>query len=169
MHLELASFATAPGCSWLTNSILHALLKSSSNLKTLDIRGASRVLNFDMAIASEVVERLYLSHCKIDETVAESINERWSGSLWDLDVSKCEFADVSLFVSTLFTTGVPSCSNILHLDISQCNISNEDVPLILNTCMELDTLNLTCCRGMSRGLKRLYKGSEDLNKLKNTI
>jgi len=92
---------------------------------------------------------------------------RWSESLLGLDISKCHITN--RLVSALFATRVMPCVNIVCLDISFCNINNDDALLILNACKELETLNLTCCRGMSRGLKRLYKGFEDLSKLKDTI
>jgi len=54
-YLELASFATSSSNSWLTNKLLHAFLKSSSKLKTLDIRGAKKVVKFDTCVVSEVI------------------------------------------------------------------------------------------------------------------
>lgn len=44
------------------------------------------------------------------------------------------------------------------MDLTGSSISLEPVKAVLNNCHRLSALNLASCRGLPRGIKRLYKG-----------
>lgn len=44
------------------------------------------------------------------------------------------------------------------MDLTGSSISLEPVKAVLNHCPLLSALNLASCRGLPRGIKRLYKG-----------
>lgn len=44
------------------------------------------------------------------------------------------------------------------MDLTGSSVSLEPVKAILNNCSLLSSLNLASCRGLPRGIKRLYKG-----------
>lgn len=44
------------------------------------------------------------------------------------------------------------------MDLTGSSVSLEPVKAVLNHCPLLSSLNLASCRGLPRGIKRLYKG-----------
>lgn len=44
------------------------------------------------------------------------------------------------------------------MDLTGSSVSIEPVKAVLNNCPLLSALNLASCRGLPRGIKRLYKG-----------
>lgn len=44
------------------------------------------------------------------------------------------------------------------MDLTGSSVSLEPVKAVLNNCSRLSSLNLASCRGLPRGIKRLYKG-----------
>lgn len=44
------------------------------------------------------------------------------------------------------------------MDLTGSSVSLEPVKAVLNKCPRLNSLNLASCRGLPRGIKRLYKG-----------
>lgn len=44
------------------------------------------------------------------------------------------------------------------MDLTGSSVSLEPVKAVLNNCSLLSSLNLASCRGLPRGIKRLYKG-----------
>lgn len=53
-----------------------------------------------------------------------------------------------------------NCGNYFFrkMDLTGSSVSLEPVKAILNNCHRLNSLNLASCRGLPRGIKRLYKG-----------
>lgn len=54
------------------------------------------------------------------------------------------------------------------LNLCGSSVSLEPVKAVLKNCAHLVSLNLTSCRGLPRGVKRLYVYSE-LDELKNAL
>jgi len=48
--------------------------------------------------------------------------------------------------------------NFRKMDLTGSSVSLEPVKAVLNHCPLLSSLNLASCRGLPRGIKRLYKG-----------
>lgn len=44
------------------------------------------------------------------------------------------------------------------MDLTGSSVSLEPVKAVLNNCHRLSSLNLASCRGLPRGIKRLYTG-----------
>ena len=162
-NLRLASFATQDFNYWVTDPTLHSFLKNSPNLKTLDVRGAESLRKFEVATQCvESLERLYISGVPIDTDIVVAISERWSKSLWDLDISKG--THVCLFFQD-DALGLELCSNLLHLNVSHTNINSDNVLFVLENFISLESLDLSGCRDMARGFKRRYSGRTELDKL----
>ena len=163
-NLRLASFATQDFNFWITDSTLRSFLKNSPKLKTLDVRGAEAIRELEVATACvDSLERLYISGVPINEDLVMAIGERWSTSLWDLDISKARQAH-HFFLQKLVSES-KFCSNLLHLDMSQTHVTDKDVVFILENLSLLESLNLSGCRFMTRGFKRRYSGREEMDKL----
>jgi len=48
-------------------------------------------------------------------------------------------------------------------------VSVEAVKEILDHCQNLNSINLSSCRGLPRGIKRLLQGSVELNELRENL
>jgi F-box and leucine-rich repeat protein 6 len=48
-------------------------------------------------------------------------------------------------------------------------VSVEAVKEVLNNCPNLRSINLSSCRGLPRGIKRLLKGTEELKELRENL
>ena len=162
-NLRLASFATQDFNYWVTDPTLCSFLKNSSNLKTLDVRGAESLRELEVATQCvDSLERLYISGVPINTDIVAAISERWSKSLWDLDISKVTLAHLLFEGDAL---GTELCSNLLHLDVSHTHINSDDVLYVLEKFTSLESLDLSGCRHMVRGFKRRYSGRIELDKL----
>ena len=44
-----------------------------------------------------------------------------------------------------------------------------DLVVILSSCYELETLDISSCRGVMRGQRKLHDGKDDINKLRGVF
>ena len=152
---------------WMTDALLLTILKKSPDLVTLDIRGNSAITNVGLKDLSASVERLYLSRCHLSLNVAETICRKWCQTVWDLDLSWVEAhgTQFDMLIDFLMNSAEP-CSNITHLNLTGTAISDSSVKNVVVVCVGLQALDLTSCRGVSRGIKRFHDGSKAINNLR---
>ena len=55
------------------------------------------------------------------------------------------------------------------LNLSNTGVSLKSLTKLLNACTTLESLNLTSCRALPRGMKRMYHNNEDVASLTHDI
>lgn len=56
-----------------------------------------------------------------------------------------------------------------HLNLCGSSVSLEAVKIILTNCPLLTSINLSSCRGLPRGVKRLMQGSVEISELRENL
>ncbi|XP_050548812.1 F-box/LRR-repeat protein 6 [Daktulosphaira vitifoliae] len=164
--LEELSVATisndlnASGQPFIDDHALERILKTSHKLCLLDVRGCSRVTEYLVRVPAWDLTHLYLSGCcvtRINDSGLDLICKKWSHSLMEIDLSwSTNTTTLDAAVMALAEQGKSSL--LRKMDLTGSSISLEPVKAILNSCPLLNSLNLASCRGLPRGIKRLYKG-----------
>lgn len=120
----------------------------------------------------------------------ELIAQKWAHSLVELDLAwanaqkpldsavnaiaekgaegRLRYYIILLNKPRIMGTKYKSNINFRVLNLCGSSVSLEPVKNVLKNCTSLVSLNLTSCRGLPRGVKRLYVYSE-LNELKNAL
>ncbi|XP_038209514.1 F-box/LRR-repeat protein 6, partial [Zerene cesonia] len=96
----------------------------------------------------------------------ELICEKWSHSLIELDLS---WASANKVLDDAVAALADAASSKLRiLNLFGSSVSLEPVKKVLLKCSQLESLNLSLCRALPRGMKRLYTGKE-LQDLKDSF
>ncbi|XP_046985032.1 F-box/LRR-repeat protein 6 isoform X1 [Schistocerca americana] len=155
------------------NSI-ERILKTSTKLKLLDVRGQNSVSDAGLVrLPAWNVERLFLAGCCISRknvSGLELIMQKWNHSLVEVDLSWVHINEsLDSGLTALAECGEKSQLQILNLCGSSASL--HAVKAVVLKCPLLNSLNLSSCRALSRGMKRRYTGgeiSELRSKLKNS-
>ncbi|XP_020624575.1 F-box/LRR-repeat protein 6-like [Orbicella faveolata] len=145
-----------------TDRFLYRILRTSVNLKKLDVRGLQRISPEGIQrLPATSLEELFLSDTRANFATMSVVIEQWHHSLEILDISSNSgVGDESMELLRDF--GMPK---LYSLDLGSTNVTAEGVRKALNACPRLQHLNLTSCRGVPRGLKQWHAGA----KLRNLI
>lgn len=151
----------------LDDSSLQRIVKTSNKLKLLDVRGCTRITASGLVrFPAFDMEYLFLSQCVAAMTAdIEIVMEKWCHSLVEVDLSWNNHSGDAVDAAVKSLAGCPSKSILHTLNLSGSAVSYEPVKAVLRNCPSLAVLDLSSCRGLPRGIKRLYKG-EDLQKFK---
>ncbi|XP_049845885.1 F-box/LRR-repeat protein 6 isoform X4 [Schistocerca gregaria] len=155
------------------NSI-ERILKTSTKLKLLDVRGQNSVSDAGLVrIPAWNVERLFLAGCCISRknvSGLELIMQKWNHSLVEVDLSWVHINE-SLDSGLIALAECGEKSQLQILNLCGSSASLHAVKAVVLKCPLLNSLNLSSCRALSRGMKRRYTGgeiSELRSKLKNS-
>jgi len=152
------------------NDMLQRLVKTSQNLRLLDLRGWSQLTCADLhnVPATDLAE-LYISGFSIkkDESM-ETVGFKWQHSLVQLDVSWNVHSESALDIAMRKLASNPATSKLEVLDLTGTQISLGSVQSLLQGCPVLRNLNLSSCRVLPRGMKREYF-NESLEQLRKNI
>ncbi|XP_049783929.1 F-box/LRR-repeat protein 6 isoform X2 [Schistocerca cancellata] len=155
------------------NSI-ERILKTSTKLKLLDVRGQNSVSDAGLVrIPAWNVERLFLAGCCISRknvSGLELIMQKWNHSLVEVDLSWVHINE-SLDSGLIALAECGEKSQLQILNLCGSSASLHAVKAVVLKCPLLNSLNLSSCRALSRGMKRRYTGgeiSELCSKLKNS-
>uniref|UniRef100_H2ZUB6 Uncharacterized protein n=1 Tax=Latimeria chalumnae TaxID=7897 RepID=H2ZUB6_LATCH len=164
--------------SFVSDDVILRILRSSTRLRTLDLRGCFRVSSTLLKqLPCEDLEHLYLGlYCEsfnynllCDELKSEPITMKWGSTLRDLDITgrRCPQEDLERSMKRLVGSGR---NQTLHsLSVACTKISQDTVCAILMGCPILRHLNLTSCRSLPRGWKKVHRGENEIQKLRNQI
>ncbi|CAG9815553.1 unnamed protein product [Phaedon cochleariae] len=142
---------------------IERLLKSSTKLRLLDVRGCSKLTDSGLVrVPAWDLEHLFLSACyitRLQNAGLELIVQKWSHSLLEVDLAwSTATAPLDAAVFALAEKGPESKLRIINLCGS--SVSLEPVKAILKKCSNLRSINLQSCRALPRGIKRLYTGCQ---------
>ncbi|RMX53603.1 hypothetical protein pdam_00004343, partial [Pocillopora damicornis] len=157
---QLETLCLACGCFAgvpRVDRFLFRLLRTSTNLKKLDVRGLQRITPEGLqSLPVTSLTELFFSDTHATFALMSAVIQQWHHSLEILDISSNSgVSDESMVL--LKNSGMPK---LYSLDLSSTNVTAEGVRKALNASPRLRHLNLTSCRGVPRGLKQWHGGAK---------
>ncbi|XP_034824045.1 uncharacterized protein Fbl6 [Maniola hyperantus] len=154
----------------LGDDALARLVRGATRLSLLDLRGLQRLTDSGLVrVPAWDLQHLFLGGCNVlrqTNACLELICEKWSHSLIELDLSWASAAKV-LHDAVCALADSPT-SRLRSLNLCGSSVSYEAIKKVLLKCPHIDSLNLSSCRALPRGMKRLYTGKE-LQDLKDSL
>lgn len=168
---ELCMATTA--VSFMTDKDLKNILHCSTKLRVLDLRGCSRITAIGLAsLPCEELQCLYwglyfsskvaLSSCKKG---LHMLTRKWAGTLRELDVTNHIFTEEDMEIAISYLTRGARTDSIHSLNLTGTKVTTSALRLLVGRSPGLNYLNLSSCRYLPRGLKRIYRGQEDIQQL----
>ncbi|KAM3870932.1 F-box/LRR-repeat protein 6-like [Diretmus argenteus] len=169
--LEELCMATTSG-SFMTDKDLRDILFGSTKLRVLDLRGCVRITPFGLAALPCVeLECLFWGQYFNKMTLTSPkkglhmLTEKWSGTLHELDISNHQFSEEDLQMAMSYLAQATNADSLRSLNLSGTKITPPALRLVIGQSTALSYLNLSSCRYLPRGLKRVYRGQEDIRQL----
>ncbi|XP_058515453.1 F-box/LRR-repeat protein 6 isoform X2 [Ochotona princeps] len=157
--------------NFVSNEVLDRLLHGSPGLRLLDLRGCSRVTPAGLLdLPCQELEQLYLGlygHSDRLTLVKEGsplLTHKWGRTLRELDLSGQGFSEEDLERALAAFSGSPDGSPpaLCSLNLRGTRVTPSTVSSVIASCPGLLHLNLESCRCLPRGLKRAYRGLEEV-------
>lgn len=160
-ELSIARITDGYYQGWDDNGLAR-VLKTSHKLKLLDVRGCARITASGLIrFPAFDLEYLFLSQCPAAMTAdLELVIEKWRHSLVEVDLSWNNISGEVVDQAVKSLASSPKKSFLHTLNLSGSAVSYEPVKAILSNCSKLSILNLTSCRSLPRGIKRMYVEKE---------
>ncbi|XP_047737196.1 serine-rich adhesin for platelets [Hyalella azteca] len=137
---------------------LERLLKNSTRLTLLDVRGCALVSDGSLVrVPPWSMEHLYLaggSSIKRYSDRLELVVRKWARGLVDLDLAWTGDEDV---LDAALGALAEDAVNLRVLNLKGSSVSVRAVRRVLERCLLLVQVNLSSCRALPRGMKRLYE------------
>ncbi|XP_036064412.1 F-box/LRR-repeat protein 6 isoform X2 [Onychomys torridus] len=158
-------------CNFVSNEVLGRLLHCSPKLRLLDLRGCARITPTGLCdLPCQELEQLYLGLYGMSDglTLAKKgsplLTRKWYHTLRELDFSGQGFSEKDLEQALAVFSGT---SGDLHpalcsLNLRGTRVTPSTVSSVISSCPGLLYLNLESCRCLPRGLKRAYRGLEEV-------
>ncbi|XP_053601268.1 uncharacterized protein Fbl6 isoform X2 [Plodia interpunctella] len=154
----------------LGDEALERMVRGATRLRLLDLRGLQRLTDSGLVrVPAWDLQHLFLGGCNVtrqSSACLELICEKWSHSLLELDLSWASAARV--LDDAVAALADCHCSKLRILNLCGSSVSLEPVKKVLLKCPHLESINLSSCRALPRGMKRLYTGKE-LQDLKDSL
>uniref|UniRef100_A0A0K2TVP2 F-box domain-containing protein n=1 Tax=Lepeophtheirus salmonis TaxID=72036 RepID=A0A0K2TVP2_LEPSM len=155
----------------MDDSQIERILKKSDRLRHLDIRGCQRVSDSCLIrLPTWDIEHLILSGCSAASASADGLElmvRKWADKLVEMDVSNTPGERAVNYTVEAFVEA--DKTNIRKLNLSCTAVSLKPLTRLLKNCPSIEYLNLSSCRGLARGMKRLYQTRPDIIKLRTEI
>ncbi|TRY88256.1 hypothetical protein DNTS_022636 [Danionella cerebrum] len=158
--------------SFMTDSDLNNVLHGSPQLRVLDIRGGSRITATGLcALPCERLESLYWGLYFNSNTMVSSkkglhmLAQKWSNTLKELDLANQPFSEEDMEIAMGHLAHGAAVELLQSLNLSGTKITPSSLRLLISQAPDLKYLNLSSCRYLPRGLKRIYYSHEDIQLL----
>ncbi|XP_065144928.1 F-box/LRR-repeat protein 6 isoform X1 [Paramisgurnus dabryanus] len=158
--------------SFMSDNDLSNVLHSSPHLRVLDLRGASRITAAGLdTLPCERLECLYWGLYFNSNTMVASkkgihmLTQKWSNTLKELDLANQPFSEEDMEIAVGHLAHGNGLHSFRSLNLSGTKITSSALRLLIGQAPSLKYLNLSSCRYLPRGLKRLYHGQEDIQLL----
>ncbi|KAM9306045.1 F-box/LRR-repeat protein 6 [Gastrophryne carolinensis] len=152
--------------SAVSDGVLQRLLRGAEKLRVLDLRGCYRVSPQGLCqLPCADLQHLFLGlYCSVSMTSSlvsgvSLLTSRWRHSLQEVDLSYAE-EDLQEALRNLCQDGAND--TLRSLNLSGTKAAPLAVRDVLLSCPLLTHLDLSSCRSIPRGLKRAYRGREEL-------
>uniref|UniRef100_A0A8D2IZT5 F-box and leucine rich repeat protein 6 n=2 Tax=Varanus komodoensis TaxID=61221 RepID=A0A8D2IZT5_VARKO len=170
--LEELCLATAY-FSLVDDRMLQRLLRASSRLRVLDLRGCFRVTPRGLGLLPcPDVEQLYLglycsaNHLRLPLEGSPLITGKWSHSLRELDLTGQCFSESDLeqaMAAFALEAGTRREPVLRSLNVAGTKVAVSTVSALIASCPALGYLNLSSCRHLPRGTKKAYRGRAEIH------
>ncbi|XP_006879476.1 PREDICTED: F-box/LRR-repeat protein 6 [Elephantulus edwardii] len=159
--------------NFVSNDILGRLLHGSPGLRLLDLRGCARITPAGLYhLPCEELEHLYLGLYGMSDrlTLAKEgsplLTQKWYRTLRELDLSGQGFSEKDLEQALATFGAAPRGSHpvLCSLNLRGTRVTPSTVSSVIISCPGLTFLNLESCRCLPRGLKRAYRGPEEVQR-----
>ncbi len=155
----------------MDDSQIERVLKKSDGLKVLDVRGCQHVTDSCLIrLPTWEMERLVLSGCSAASHSIDGIElmvRKWAAKLIEVDVSATAGQKAVNFAVEAFAEADETV--VKKLNLCSTAVGVKPLTRLLKACNTLEYLNLTSCRGLPRGMKRLHGTREAVVKLRDEI
>uniref|UniRef100_A0A8C8RHI2 F-box and leucine rich repeat protein 6 n=1 Tax=Pelusios castaneus TaxID=367368 RepID=A0A8C8RHI2_9SAUR len=156
--------------SFVSDTILQRILQASTKLRVLDLRGCFRVTPKGLQeLPCPDLEQLYLGlYCSANHLLLPSegshlLTWKWQHSLQELDLAGQNFSERDLeHAMAAFGQG-SSRAALRSLSLSGTKVTVSTVSALIISCPALSYLNLSSCRYLPRGMKKVYRGQDDIH------
>ncbi|KAM7342018.1 F-box and leucine-rich repeat protein 6 [Cochliomyia hominivorax] len=170
--LEELSVAVTDESRVIGDEHIQRILKTSSKLKLLDVRGCARLTHESLIrLPAWDIKHLFLSGCSVTRDMGsglELIASKWAHSLIELDLAWANMQQpLDNALRALADKGAES--RLAHLNLCGSSVSEDAVKEILANCPLMTTINLASCRGLPRGVKRQMQGPQELKELRDVL
>jgi len=151
---------------------IERILKKSSKLRLLDIRGCKGISDSTLVrLPCWDIEYLYVAGCSVTSSSRDGLEllvKKWCRTLIELDIG------LTSDQKTVDWAVMALVENEEDLKLRKLNLTGTAVSLkpltkLLNCCSTLASLNLTSCRALPRGMKRMYHSRDDVEGLAKDI
>ncbi|XP_019678825.2 F-box/LRR-repeat protein 6 isoform X3 [Acinonyx jubatus] len=158
-------------CNFVSNEALGRLLHDSPNLRLLDLRGCARITPGGLHdLPCQDLEQLHLGLYGTSDrlTLAKEgshlLTQKWCHALRELDLSGQGFSEKDLEQALAAFSVTPGASHpaLCSLNLRGTRVTPSTVSSVISSCPGLLYLNLESCRCLPRGLKRAYRGQEEV-------
>uniref|UniRef100_A0A3B5MYH8 F-box domain-containing protein n=1 Tax=Xiphophorus couchianus TaxID=32473 RepID=A0A3B5MYH8_9TELE len=155
--------------SYITDQVLRDVLFGSTRLRVLDLRGSTRITTFGLAqLPCSKLECLFWGQYFTKNIGFTSVKknlqllmEKWGPTLQQLDITNQPFTEADLEVALTFLTQVAEADTLLSLNLSGTKITAP----VIEQMTALGYLNLSSCRNLPRGVKKIYRSQEEIREL----
>ncbi|XP_008291523.1 F-box/LRR-repeat protein 6 [Stegastes partitus] len=158
--------------SYMTDKDLLDILFGSSRLRVLDLRGCSRITPSGLALLPCLeLECLFWgqyfsSHIGLSPKKGlHMVTQKWSQTLQQLDIANQLFPEDDLELAMSYLAQATEADTLRSLNLSGTRITPQALRSVVGQMTALDYLNLSSCRYLPRGVKRIYRGQEDIRQL----
>lgn len=169
--LEELSLATTSFSFTSDKDLLHILF-GSPKLRVLDLRGCSRITPAGLAaLPCSDLEclfwGLYFGNSVMSslqpKTGLHLLTQKWGQTLQQLDIANQLFTEDGLECALSFLSQAPE--TLRSLNLSGTRVTPLPLKALLGQTTSVNYLNLSSCRYLPRGLKRIYRDQEDIQQL----
>ncbi|KAM9775805.1 F-box/LRR-repeat protein 6 [Syngnathus typhle] len=170
--LEELCIATA-SYTYINDKQLRDVLFGSPRLRVLDLRGCSRITSAGLeALPCLELECLFWAQYFSSHMGTLSLNtglhaltQKWSHTLRQLDVANQPFSQEDVEAAMFHLAQANHTDTLRSLNLSGTKITAGALRLLIGQTSALDYLNLSSCRDLPRGVKRIYRGQAEIRQL----
>ncbi|XP_039380103.1 F-box/LRR-repeat protein 6 isoform X2 [Mauremys reevesii] len=167
-HLEELCLATT-SYSFVSDSVLQKILQASTRLRVLDLRGCFRVTPKGLQeLPCPDLEQLYLglycsdNHLLLPSAGSHLLTWKWHHSLQELDLAGQSFSEHDLERAMAAFGQGSSRAALRSLNLTGTKVTVSTVSALIISCPALSYLSLSSCRYLPRGMKKVYRGQDDI-------
>ncbi|CAH2284688.1 Hypothetical predicted protein, partial [Pelobates cultripes] len=162
--------------SFVSDTVCKRLLRDSTKLKMLDLRGCYRVTPQGICdLPCTDLERLYLGiYCSTKNLILPGsgsalLATRWQHSLRELDLASQSFNERDLTQALHILSRGGNNETLQSLNVAGTKVTSSAIRNLLRSCQSLSHLDLSSCRCLPRGMKRVYRGEQDIHECLNGL
>lgn len=159
--------------SYMTDQVLLDILFGSTKLRVLDLRGSTRITTCGLAqLPCPKLECLFWGQYFTKNIGFTSVKknlhlltEKWGQTLRQLDITNQPFTEADLEVALTFLSQLADADTLLSLNLSGTKITPQALRSVVEQTTALNYLNLSSCRNLPRGVKKIYRRREEILQL----